>query len=66
MDVQLPEMNGLEATGKILEINPTLPIIAQTTNEKEKCLEAGCIDCISKPIDMNILVNKMSKFLMEK
>jgi len=65
MDVQLPEMNGLEATGKILEINPTLPIIAQTTNEKEKCLEAGCVDYIPKPIDMNILVNKMSKFLLE-
>ena len=65
MDIQLPEMNGLEATSKILEINPTLPIIAQTTNEREKCLEAGCIDYIPKPIDMNVLVNKMSKFLSE-
>jgi len=66
MDINLPEMNGLEATGKILEINPMLPIIAQTTNEEEKCLEAGCIDYINKPIDMGLLFNKMSKFLMEK
>jgi len=64
MDVNMPVMNGLEATGKILEINPTIPIIAQTTNEKEKCLEAGCIDYISKPIDMSVLYSKMSKFLI--
>jgi len=64
MDIQLPEMDGCEATEKILEINPTLPIIAQTANEKERCLEAGCIDYIAKPIDMNLLFNKMSKFLL--
>ena len=67
MDVHLPEMSGLEATVKILKINPELPIIAQTANamseDKDKCLEAGCVDYISKPIDMNELVAKISKYL---
>jgi PAS domain S-box-containing protein len=67
MDVHLPEMSGLEATGRILEINPSLPIIAQTANamseDKDKCLEAGCADYISKPIDMGDLFTKIAKFL---
>ena len=67
MDVHLPEMNGIEATSRILEINPALPIIAQTANafsdDKDKCIEAGCVDYISKPIIMDALFGKMAKFL---
>jgi len=67
MDVHLPEMSGLEATKRILELNPKLPIIAQTANamseDKDKCLEAGCVDYISKPIDMGDLFSKISKYL---
>ena len=67
MDVHLPVMSGLEATGKILDINPKLPVIAQTANamsdDKDKCIEAGCIDYISKPIDMGELIAKISQFL---
>ena len=70
MDVHLPEMSGLEATGKIKKVNKTLPIIAQTANamseDKEKCLEAGCVDYISKPIDMGELIAKIAKYLPEK
>jgi len=70
MDVHLPVMSGLEATGKILDINPTLPVIAQTANamseDKDKCLEAGCIDYISKPINMGELISKISNFLKDK
>ena len=70
MDVHLPEMSGLEATSKIKEMNKTIPIIAQTANamseDKEKCLEAGCVDYISKPIDMGELYVKISKYLPEK
>ena len=70
MDVHLPEMNGLEATGKILEINSALPIIAQTANamsdDKDKCIEAGCVDYVCKPINMDELFSKMSKFLADK
>jgi len=70
MDVHLPEMSGLEATGRIVKMNKTLPVIAQTANamseDKEKCLEAGCVDYISKPIDMGDLFAKISKYLPEK
>ena len=70
MDVHLPEMSGLEATGRIKKINMNLPIIAQTANamseDKEKCLEAGCADYISKPIDMGDLFAKIAKYLPEK
>ena len=70
MDVHLPEMSGLEATIKIKEVNKTLPIIAQTANamsdDKDRCIDAGCSDYISKPIDMNELIAKISKFLRSK
>ena len=70
MDVHLPVMSGLEATEKIMKINPALPIIAQTANamsdDMEKCLEAGCIDYISKPINMVELIIKISNFLTDQ
>ena len=70
MDVHLPEMSGLEATTKIKEVNNTLPIIAQTANamsdDKDRCIDAGCADYISKPINMNELFVKISKFLHDQ
>jgi signal transduction histidine kinase len=54
MDIQMPEMNGYEATRLIKEFRPKLPIIAQTAyvmpSEKDKCFTAGCTGFISKPI----------------
>jgi len=54
MDLKLPVMNGYEATKQIKGIYPELPIIAQTAYstkaEKNKALDAGCDDFISKPI----------------
>ena len=70
MDVHLPEMSGLEATERIRKIDSLLPVIAQTANamseDKDKCLEAGCVDYISKPIDMGELISKIAKHLPEK
>ena len=67
MDMHLPKMNGLETTERILDINPALPVIAQTANgSKEKCFEAGCVDFIRKPLLMGELFSKMSKYLPEK
>lgn len=71
MDLQMPEMNGFDATksirklrGKIAEV----PIIAMTANtlesEIEKCLECGMNDFISKPFDAKILLEKISNLLL--
>lgn len=65
MDIQMPEMNGFEATRQIRQFKTDVVIIAQTafalTGDKEKALEAGCNDYIAKPIkgaDLNILIKK--------
>jgi len=67
MDIQLPKLNGYDATKAIKLILPNLPIIAQTAHafseDKAKCLSAGCDDFISKPIDQKILIEKMARFL---
>jgi PAS domain S-box-containing protein len=68
MDIQLPEMSGLDATRIIKAIRKDLPIIAQTANamsdDKEKCLEVGCVDYVSKPINVNLLFHKIDKHLV--
>lgn len=70
MDIQLPEMSGLDATRVITSFRKDLPIIAQTANamseDKEKCLEVGCVDYVSKPINIHLLFNKIDKYLTEK
>lgn len=59
MDIQMPEMDGFEATRRILELAPGLPVIAQTAHafseERERCLAAGMVDHIAKPIDPEAL-----------
>ena len=67
MDIQLPNLNGYEVTKEILKRHPTIPIIAQTAyafnDEKEKILEAGCVDCLTKPILSNILYETVNKHI---
>ena len=69
MDVQMPEMDGYEATSLIRE-NPQhkkLPIIAMTAHamsgDKEKCLAAGMNDYVTKPIDVDKLFNVLGKWI---
>ena len=67
MDIQMPEMNGLQATEIIKRFNKELPIIAQTANaiteEKQRCYEAGCDDFITKPVNISELYSKIDKWL---
>jgi len=67
MDLQMPEMNGYEATKVIKAIRPDLPIIAQTafamSDDREKALEAGCDDYLAKPIKSKDLLNTVEKFI---
>jgi CheY-like chemotaxis protein len=60
MDVQMPQMDGLEATRRILERAPDLPIIGQTAHalaeDLEKCRAAGMVGQVSKPIEYEDLV----------
>ncbi|MEI8113373.1 MAG: PAS domain S-box protein [Bacteroidia bacterium] len=66
MDVQMPLMDGYEATRQIRQINKDVVIIAQTafglSRDKEKAMLAGCNDYISKPIQREKLVNLLQKY----
>jgi len=72
MDVQMPEMNGLEATKKIRNPrsaiqNRQIPIIAMTAyamqGDREKCLEAGMNDYVTKPVSPQALAEALDKWL---
>jgi len=67
LDIQLPGMNGYEILSYIRNINSTLPIVAQTaysmTDDKDKCLDAGCTEYISKPINIVKLREVVRKYV---
>lgn len=67
MDIQMPEMDGLEATRIIRTTHSVQPlIIAMTANttpeDREECLAEGMNDYLSKPVDLDELVNIMEKW----
>jgi len=67
MDMKMPGMDGFEATRKIRETNKEVIIIAQTAlalaGDREKALEAGCNDYISKPVQKEELLKKLIRYL---
>ncbi|WP_405611442.1 chemotaxis protein CheB [Polaribacter sp. Asnod1-A03] len=67
MDISMPEMNGFDATKKIIEINPDVKIIMQSAyamhDEKEKCFNLGCKDYLTKPISKKILFKVLQKWI---
>jgi PAS domain S-box-containing protein len=72
MDVQMPELDGLEATRRIRDpqstvLNHNIPIIAMTAHalqgDRERCLAAGMNDYVSKPIDPRALGEALNRWL---
>ncbi len=71
MDVQMPKMDGLEAT-RILKADATtsnIPVLALTSyamkGDKERILEAGCDGYIAKPIDIKEFLKLVTEYLSE-
>jgi CheY-like chemotaxis protein len=66
MDIKMPELDGYEATRQIRLFNQKVVIIAQTAfgieGERDRAIEAGCNDYISKPIEISSLVELIQKY----
>ncbi len=67
LDMQMPGMNGIEATREIRKIRKNLPIIAQTAfifeDDRDIIIEAGCDACLIKPIRKDHLLSAMASFI---
>ncbi len=68
MDIKMSDIDGYEATSRIRQFNKTIPIIAQTayvsSEDREKALISGCNDFIPKPIQKEILLKMIRKYLI--
>lgn len=66
MDIQMPLLNGFDATRAIKKINPKVPVISQTAyamaEDRGKSIAAGCDDYISKPISSQKLLHLINKY----
>ena len=70
MDIQMPEMDGLEATrcirALVTDRARTIPIIAMTANvfkeDIDKCIESGMNDHLSKPIEVETVIQKIGQY----
>jgi PAS domain S-box-containing protein len=67
MDIRMPVMDGMEATRQIKRLKPDLPVIAQTAyafnTERDMILSIGCDDYISKPVEPELLLNLIKKYI---
>lgn len=71
MDVQLPEIDGLEATRRLKsdENTASIPVVAVTAHvradDQERCLSVGCVRHVAKPIDTRLLPDLIREILRE-
>jgi CheY-like chemotaxis protein len=71
MDIQMPVMNGLDTTRAIRRLPglSTLPVLALTANafdeDRERCLDAGMNDHISKPVEPDLLCSTVLRWLRQ-
>ena len=67
MDIQMPLMNGFDATKAIKHIDPEVPVIGITAfafpEDRQRCLDAGCDDVITKPFERNAILQLLSDYL---
>ena len=67
MDIKMPHMDGLEATRLIRSYSKEVPIVALTAfafeSDKDRAIEAGCDDCLTKPVSQNALEKVLDKYV---
>jgi PAS domain S-box-containing protein len=67
MDIQLPDISGIEVTKAIRKFDMEVPIIAETAyaqaEDRKDCLDAGCNDFIAKPVDDETLIKVILKYI---
>lgn len=70
MDIKMPVMDGYEATREIRKLNNEIPVIALTAfaldGDREKAINAGCTDYLTKPVGKDMLLSVIGSYLVRR